>query len=94
MILSCKDTCAPVSPPFKVQGVTAPVMHLRSAVPDPMITVSPTAQCFCVDFFRQISLAQPLRVVARVFLKGNSFLNFGRCVWATEVTTRVEHGFG
>jgi len=34
MILLCKGTYAPVAPPFTGQGDNAPVMHLRSGVPD------------------------------------------------------------
>jgi len=33
VILVCKGTCATVATPFKGQGGSAPVMHLRSGVP-------------------------------------------------------------
>ena len=33
MILLCKGSYAPVSPPFKGQAGSAPVMHPRSGVP-------------------------------------------------------------
>jgi len=33
MMLLCKGTCAPMAPPFKGQGDSAPVMHPRSGVP-------------------------------------------------------------
>jgi len=34
MTLACKGTCAPVVPPFKGKGGSAPVMHSRCGVPE------------------------------------------------------------